>query len=68
MMKLITIFTLLIIKFVSGPKTDPLRESVTNQEQWAFIKCHVLLGTTAADVYNMLQTIRSQALSRTRVF
>ena len=54
---------------MSGPKTDPIRESLTKQEQWAFIKCHVLLGTTAAEVYNMLQTIgRSQALSRTRVF
>ncbi len=54
---------------MSGPKTDPLRESLTKQEQWAFIKYHVLLGTTAAEVYNMLQTVgRSQALSYTRVF
>jgi transposase len=69
MMWLLTIYTLLIIKYVSGPKTDPLRESVTKQKQWAFIKCHVLLGTRPAEVYNMLQTIgRSQALSRTRVF
>jgi transposase len=52
-----------------GQKTDLLRESLTKQEQWAFIKCHVLLGTTVAEVYNILQTIgRSQALSRTRVF
>ncbi len=62
------IYTLLIIKYVSGPKTDPLRESLTKQEQWAFIKCHVLLGTTAAVVYKLLQIRRSQALSRTRVF
>ncbi len=34
------IYTLLIIKYVSGPKTDPLRESITKQEQWAFIECH----------------------------
>jgi hypothetical protein len=68
-MWLVTIYTLLIIKYVSGPKTDPLRESITKQEQWAFIKCHVLLGTTAAEVYNMLQAIgRSQALSHPRVF
>lgn len=68
-MWLLIIYTLLIIKYVSGPKTDPLRESLNKQEQWAFIKCHVLLGTTAAEVYNMLQNIgRSQALSRTRVF
>ncbi len=67
-MWLLIIYTLLIIKYVSGPKTDPLRESITKQEQWAFIKCHVLLGT-ATEVYNMLQSIgRSQALSRTQVF
>jgi hypothetical protein len=68
-MWLLIIYTLLIIKYVSGPKTDPLRESITKQEQWAFFKCHVLLGTTATEVYNMLQIIgRSQALSRTQVF
>ena len=68
MMKFTAIYTLLIIHLVSGPKTDPLRASVTKQEQWAFIKCHVLLGTTATQVYNMLQNIgRSQALGRTQV-
>jgi hypothetical protein len=69
MMKFTAIYTLLIIHLVSGPKTDPLRASVTKQEQWAFIKCHVLLDTPAAEVYNMLHNIaRSQALSRPRVF
>jgi histone-lysine N-methyltransferase SETMAR len=69
MMWLLIIYTLLIIKYVSGPKTDPLPESITKQEQWAFIKCHELLGTTATQVYNMLQNIRrSQALGRTQVF
>ncbi len=54
---------------MNGPKTDSLRESLTKQEQWPFIKCHVLWGTTAAEVYNMLQIVgRSQALSRPRVF
>ena len=68
-MWLLIIYTLLIIKYVNGPKTDPLRESITKQEQLAFIKCHVLLGTTATQVYNMLQNIRrSQALGRTQVF
>jgi transposase len=68
-MWLLIIYTLLIIKYVSGPKTDPLRESITKQEKWAFIKCHVLLSTTATQVYNMLQNIgRSQALGRTQVF
>jgi hypothetical protein len=68
-MWLLIIYTLLIIKFVNGPKTDPLRESITKQEQWAFIKCHVLLDTTATEIYNMPQIIgRSQVLSRTQVF
>jgi hypothetical protein len=69
MMWLLIIYTLLIIKYVNGPQTDSLRESLTKLEQWTFIKYHVLLGTTAAEVYDMLQTIgRSQALSCTRVF
>ncbi len=68
-MWLLIIYTLLIIKYVNGPQTDSLRESLTKLEQWTFIKYHVLLGTTAAEVYDMLQTIgRSQALSCTRVF
>jgi len=68
-MWLLIIYALLIIKYASGPKTDTLRESITKQEQWAFIKCHVLLGTTATQVYNMLQNIgRTQALGRTQVF
>ncbi len=54
---------------MSVPKTYLLRESLTKQKQWAFIKCHTLLGTAAVEVYNMLQTIgRSQALSHTRLF
>ncbi len=57
-----------MLNFVNGPPVDPLRESVTKQEQWAFIKFHVLLGTPAAEVFKMIQTIaRSQALSRNRV-
>jgi hypothetical protein len=69
MMWLLIIYTLLIIKYVSGPQTDSLRESLIKLEQWTCIKYHVLLGTFAAEVYNMLQTFgHSQALSRTRVF
>jgi transposase len=35
----------------------PLRASVTKEEQWAFIKCHVLLGTTAYEITKMLPKI-----------
>ncbi len=62
-------YVLLIFNFVNAPNTDPLRASITNQEQRAFIKCHVLLDTPAAEVYSMLIKIaRSQILSRSRVF
>ena len=63
------LYVLLIFNCVNAPNTDPLRASITNQEQRAFIKCHVLLDTPAAEVYSMLIKIaRSQVLSRSRVF
>ena len=42
------------MKFILGPPTDPLRASVTNQEQRAFIKIHLLLGDTPAQIYRLL--------------
>ncbi len=63
------ICALLLISYVSGPKTDPLRASITIQEQRAFIKCHVLLNTSASQDYKMLEKIaRSQALSKSRAY
>ncbi len=47
----------------------PLRASITIQEQSAFIKCHVLLNTSASQDYKMLEKIaRSQALSKSRAY
>jgi hypothetical protein len=55
--------------FVYGPKVDPLRASITNQEQRAFIKCHVLLNTPVVNVYRMLNKIaRRNALSKRQVY
>jgi transposase len=55
--------------FVYGPKVDPLRASVTNQEQRAFIKYHVLLNTPVAEVNSMLDKIaRRNALSKRQVY
>jgi transposase len=55
--------------FVYGPKVDPLRTSVTNQEQRAFIKCLVLLNTPIVKVYRMLNKIaRRNALSKRQVY
>jgi transposase len=69
MMWLHVICALLLINYASGPKTDQLRASVTNQEQRAFIKCHVLLGTSTSDVYKMLEKIaRRQALSQSQTY
>jgi hypothetical protein len=50
-MWLLAFLVLLSAISVYGPKVDQLRESVTNQEQRAFIKCHVLLGTPAVEVH-----------------
>jgi len=68
MMWKLIIISLILINFVNCPKVDPLRGSITKQEQWAFIKFHVLLGTPAAEVFKMLQRIvRRQALTRANV-
>jgi len=63
----------LIIAFlldtIKSPNVDPLRESITDEDQRAFIKCHMLLGDSAVDIYRMLQRIaRSRALSHTTVY
>jgi len=68
--KLINISFLLIVilNYSTSPPTDPLRASITEQDQRAFIKCHVLLGDTTADIYHMIQKIaRRQALTRQTV-
>jgi len=63
------IFALLLISYASGPKMDPLRASIIIQEQRAFIKCQVLLNTSASEVYKMLEKIaQSQALSKSRAY
>ena len=68
-MWLLAFFVLLNAISVYGPKVDQLRESVTNQEHRAFIKCHVLLGTPAVEVHRMLDKIaRNRALSKTHVY
>ena len=68
-MWLLAFLVLLSAISVYGPKVDQLRESVTNQEHRAFIKCHVLLGTPAVEVHRMLDKIaRSRALSKTHVY
>lgn len=69
MMRFNLIFVLLICDFVYGPKVNPLRASITNSDQRAFIKCHVLLGTPASNVSSMLVRIAgSNALSERQVF
>jgi hypothetical protein len=44
--KLYLIVTILIIllNMSKSPRVDPLRETITEEDQRAFIKCHVLLG------------------------
>jgi transposase len=69
--KLYLIITILIIllNMSKSPRVDPLRETITEEDQRAFIKCHVLLGDSAPDIYNMIQKIaRRKALTRSTVF
>ncbi len=50
-----TLILLLIISHIIIPlNIDPLQISVTNEEQRAFIKCHVLLCYTVPEISKML--------------
>jgi transposase len=63
------IFVLLITDVVHGPATNPLRASVTEEDQRAFIKCQVLLSASVPDVCKMLTTIAGRnAYSRSQVY
>jgi len=72
MWPLINLRVFLIIIFLKKsfcPNVDPLRVSVTNEEQRAFIKLHYLLDDTAAEIHKLLQNaVRSLALSRGEVY
>jgi hypothetical protein len=60
---------LLSANFVYGPKVDPIRASVSNQEQRAFFKSHVLLNAPVVEVYSMLDKIaRRNALSKRQIY
>ena len=68
-MKYALILIVVLINYVFCPKVDPLRESITNEEQRVFIKFHYLLGDRAPQISNMLNKIvRSRALSERQVY
>jgi len=60
-------YVLLILNYVNAPNTGPEVDPLQGQyykEQRAFIKCHVLLDSPAAEVYSMLvKMAHSQILS-----
>jgi hypothetical protein len=58
MWPLINLRVILIIIFLKKsfcPNMDPIRTSVTNEEQRAFIKLYYLLDDTAAEIHKLLQ-------------
>ena len=57
MMQYLLILVFLTLDFASGLTFDPIRASVTPEEQRAFIKCHVLLGSSAHEIYSILTKI-----------
>lgn len=60
---------LIFLSFINCPKIDELRATITEEDQRAFIKCHVLLGDSASVVYRLIQKFaRSKALSRSTVY
>jgi DNA-binding transcriptional regulator YhcF (GntR family) len=48
---------LILIKISISPKINELRATITEQDQRAFIKCHVLLGDSPQEIYHMLKKI-----------
>jgi transposase len=62
-----TLILLLIISdIVMAPNIDPLRASITNEEQRAFIKCHVLLCSTVPKISKMLTKIAGRKAIKMR--
>jgi transposase len=58
-----------LAKFVLCPPTNPLRASITNEEQRAFIKLHYFLDDSAKEIYRLLsKAAGSLAYSRRQVF
>jgi transposase len=68
MMQSLLILLLLIIGLVNCPKVDPLRASITLLEQRAFIKCHVLLCTSAHDIHVVKKIAGRNAYSESKVY
>jgi transposase len=63
------VFAVLALKSVKAPKIDQLRDSVSSEDQRAFIKINVLLGTAPQVVFTQLETAVPQGhLSRTTVY
>ena len=63
---------ILILIFVNkslGPNMDPIRASVTHEEQRAFIKLHYLLEDTPAEIHWLLvKAAKSLAVSQRDVY
>ena len=60
----ILVFIILFCGLIKCPKIDELRASITETDQRAFIKCHILLGDSASVIHSLLQRIaRRQTLS-----
>jgi hypothetical protein len=69
MMWSLLLLVLLSAIFIYDPNVDLLRASIRNQEERAFIECHVLLNTPVVKVYRVLDKIaRRNALSKRRVY
>ena len=62
------ILTIFLVKITFCPPMDQLRASVTRDEQRAFIKLHVLLDVSAAEVHRLLdKAVKSNAMSVAQV-
>ncbi len=67
--KLRLILILIFVNKSLGPNMDPIRASVTHEEQRAFIKLHYLLEDTPAEIHRLLvKAAKSLAVSQRDVY
>ena len=56
LLTILIIFTVFKINLIFCPNVNPLRATITCEDQRGFIKCHVILGTPVREVVRLLRS------------
>lgn len=65
LLTILIIFTVFKINFIFCPNVDPLRATITCEDQRGFIKCHVILGTPVREVVRLLRSCGGRSRTST---